>query len=185
MLSRPVTYLGGVSSRSNMARRMSKTRFQKVGLGTSPCQVPRVAEKDSTSHEKDACAPGWHTPANPCLIHVLRAWLDYITMTPFMSISANLCVMSCGTPALCHTIRIRFLDTELKALCMPHVSLCRDSLYSIASSRRLRCCNIAVYVSLCALSRVVRQLRCHICARLPVVSAERTRSVSCVVLLRG
>ena len=58
MLSRPLTYLAGESSRASMVSSISKTRFQHVGLGTSPCPVPLVAVKDSTASEKDDCTPG-------------------------------------------------------------------------------------------------------------------------------
>ena len=72
-------------------------------------------------------------------------------MTPFLSVSTRHCAISCGTPALCHAIRIGFLDTESKALCMSHVLICRGGPYSIASSSRSICCSIAAYVPLCAL----------------------------------
>ena len=123
MFLRPLTYLAGVSSRSSMVSRISKTRFQHVGLGTSPCPVPLVAEKDSAAPEKDDCASGCHTPAYHRLVHVLKAWLVIITVTPSMSNSASNCAMFSGTPAFCHAIRISFLNTESNALCMPHVLL--------------------------------------------------------------
>ena len=151
MLSRPLTYRCGESSLSSMVKRMSNTRFQQVGLGTSPCPVPLCAENDSIAPAKVVCVSGVRTLSYPCFIHAFRAWFDFTTVTPSMSISASHSAISRGTPTLRHAILIRFLDTESNALCISQVSLCSGVPLSIASSSMLRCWSIAVKVPLSAL----------------------------------
>ena len=108
----------------------------------------------------ELCAPrGCHTPAYPCFVNLFRAWFVFlnvtplmsITVTPLMSISAGHCAMCSCPPAMCHSIRVKFFYTEWNALCMSHVLMCRGSLYSKASSSKMRCSSIAVYVPLCAI----------------------------------